>query len=202
MKRIRIVGLTLVAAFAIGAMATAGALAAAPEFYHCISKTGGKFASGCTASGSGFEKEPVATGSKIKFTSKSSEEHFYTPSSIKVKLTCEKGKSEGEITGPKTVKNLIVTFEGCRALNEGSSEECEVKSPGPVNNEIITTKLEDTLGYIKKSEKTVGALLKAESGAFVKLVGTCLPMVEEDELTGGVVAETTPVNTLSTAGTL
>src|SRR5580704_3450139 len=154
MKRIRIVGLTLVAVFAIGTMATAGALAAAPEFYHCVKKTGGKFAAGCTSAGTAYEKEPVTAGSKIKFTSKSSGEgHFYVPSSLKVKLSCEKDKDEGEITGPKTVKNMVVTFEGCKALNEETNEKCEVHSPGPLKNEIVTTKVEDTLGYIKKSEK-------------------------------------------------
>jgi len=202
MKRIRIVGLTLVAACAIGAMGAGGATAALPEFYHCVSKTGGKFASGCTASGSGFEKEPVASGSSIKFTSKSGEGRFYVPSSLGVKLFCEKNKNEGEITGPKTVKNMVVTFEGCRALNEGSNEECEVHSPGPLKNEVVTAKIEDTLGYIKSTEKKVGALLKAESGPFAKLDGTCLPEVEEDEVTGSVVGEVTPINTLSKEGTL
>ena len=202
MKRIRIVGLTLVAACAIGAMGAGGATAALPEFYHCVSKTGGKFASGCTASGSGFEKEPVASSSKIKFTSKSGEGHFYVPSSLGVKLTCEKDKSEGEITGPKTVKNLIITFEGCKALNEESSQKCEVHSPGPLKNEVVTAKVEDTLGYIKSTEKKVGALLKAESGPFTKLEGTCLPVEEEDKVTGSVIGEATPINTLSTAGTL
>ena len=51
-------------------------------------------------------------------------------------------------------------------------------------------------------EKTVGALLKAESEPFAKLEGTCLPVEEEDKVTGSVIGEATPVNTLSTAGTL
>ncbi len=109
-----------------------------------------------------------------------------------------KAKSRGQ----KLSRTWSVTFEGCKALNEESNEKCEVHSPGPLKNEVVTAKIEDTLGYIKSTEKKVGALLKAESGPFTKLDGTCLPEEEEDEVTGSVVGEVTPINTLSKEGTL
>src|ERR1700721_571240 len=91
----------LVAAFAASMLSVSAAYAATPEFAHCVARTGGKFAAGCGKAGSGYEKEAVPAGSKIGFT---------TTTGITVlkgtgdnKMTCQKSKGLGDITGPKTV---------------------------------------------------------------------------------------------------
>ena len=72
MKRIKIMGLCLVAVFAVSVMASASASAEAPEFGRCLAKAGGKFSdAGCTKGVVSKGKFEWTSGvEKNKFTSK------------------------------------------------------------------------------------------------------------------------------------
>lgn len=97
MKRIRIVGLCLVAVFAISIAASSAS--AAPVFY--------------TKAGIG---EVV---NKVNFTGTLGVAFLEGQSGTKI--SCAGGTATGEVTGPTTAKNNITTFTGC----ETSGLKCE-----------------------------------------------------------------------------
>jgi len=173
----------VIAVCAIGAVASASASAAAPEFVHCVAQAGGKWMAGCKAAGTEFEKVAVPAGSKVKFTDKEGVSHL---NGLGTTVTCQKDTSSGEITGPKTVTNVKVTFEECKGKK--GTEEC------PVNGGTITTEtLSGELGKVAVAEAAsgVGEDLKPPTGkAFVKLEGTCIVTTS---VTGSVIGEVKPV---------
>ncbi len=87
MKRMRLIGLALVALFAMGALASASASAALPEFSP---------AKGVTLTGTSGKAvlETLGGGTKVE---------------------CSGGSSGGEITGEKTVSKVKITFTGCKS---------------------------------------------------------------------------------------
>src|ERR1700676_4801907 len=91
MKRIRIVGLCLIATFAISIVASSVASAAAPVFY---------------------TKAPVGEASGVvPFTGTLGAAFLEGKSGTKI--TCTAGTATGEVTGPTTTKNNVTTFTGC-----------------------------------------------------------------------------------------
>ena len=155
MHRIRIVGLTLVAALAISATAVAGASAAAPEYLSCAKKTGGNYTSkectpGSKVGGTGkYEIEGWEGLKKKGFKGRYHESRIdaYIPASEATPWTggtvvglvsCKKGGSTGEITGPKTSK-LTIEFGTC------TSEGKKCTSAGAPAGTIKTQELEATL---------------------------------------------------------
>jgi hypothetical protein len=196
-KRTVVLGAVL-AAFGLSAIAASAASAAAPEFFHCVAKTGGKFAAGCGKTGTGFEKAPVAAGSKIAFTG------TVGPTTIYLKgeyhITCESGTSKGEVTGPKTTANIATVFTGCVAA-EKKDPPCSARSEGKAAGEIaLTTPGEGlpqgTLGKVAKAE-AASEVGEASNRYFVELVTPCLSF-SRTVLRGGVVGEITPVKTMQT----
>jgi hypothetical protein len=97
MKRIRIMGLCLVAAFAFSALAASFATAE-PVF---------------------LTKTVVAEGAKIPI--KATLGAAFLEGQSGSKITCTGGTSTGEVTGPVTAKNNVSTFVGC----ESSGLKCE-----------------------------------------------------------------------------
>jgi len=89
MKRIRIMGLCLVAAFALSALA-ASIATAEPEF---------------------LTKTVVAEGVKIPI--KATLGAAFLEGQSGSKITCTGGSSTGEVTGPQTSKKNVSTFVGC-----------------------------------------------------------------------------------------
>jgi len=120
---------------------------------------------------------------KNKFTDKEGVSHL---NGLGTTVTCQKDTSSGEITGPKTVTNVKVTFEECKGKK--GTEEC------PVNGGTITTEtLSGELGKVAVAEAAsgVGEDLKPPTGkAFVKLEGTCIVTTS---VTGSVIGEVKPV---------
>src|SRR2546427_8663919 len=139
MKRMSIVGLSLIAAFAMSAIGAAGASAAAPEFGRClnISPATGKFkTAACTAKASATEhnfewfpgdgtaakngeKRPIV---KNKFTSKLNSATLATlESEGGTKITCKTQvlTHPAEITGAKTVAKIQAKYNSCKALGVG-----------------------------------------------------------------------------------
>lgn len=180
MKRIRMMGLCLVAAFALSAIAVSSASAAPPEFKVCAklkkSKTTKKYegkysnktCSEVNAKGEGeYELESWLAGKKKSFTGKggagtldsylpSNESEPWAGGTILGKVTCKSAKVKGEVTGPKNA-TAIVEFKTC------TSEGKKCKSAGAPTGTIKTEKLGITLGYID-SGKAVGALVEGGAG--------------------------------------
>jgi hypothetical protein len=204
MSRIRIIMLSMLAVFAVGAVASASASAAAPEFFHCIAKTGGGFAAGCKVTGTGFEKVAVPAGSKIAFTSTSEPSYLFANAAGSFRIKCETDTDKGEITGPKTVGKVVVTFKKCRGFK--GSEECPVKSTGAGAEEIVTNELSGELGTVAAAEapdSETGLTLKPTTGtSFVKLSGTPETCIPETNVTGSVIGEVEPVKIMDTTGEL
>jgi hypothetical protein len=110
MKRIRMVALTLVAVFAMTALA-ASASAATPEFYT-------KAAIGSTAGTVSF----TGTLGAAFLEGKSG-----------TKITCKAGTAAGEVTGPQTTKNNTTTFTGC----ETQGFPCENAGAGTIKTNTL-----------------------------------------------------------------
>jgi hypothetical protein len=116
MKRIRIVGLCLVAVFAISIAASSAS--AAPVFY--------------TKAGIG------EVGKTVKFTGTLGA--AFLEGANGSKITCEGGTATGEVTGPTTAKNNITTFTGC--VTQGF----KCNSAGDPEGTIKTKVLQGSLG--------------------------------------------------------
>jgi hypothetical protein len=121
MKRIRIMGLCLVAAFAMSAVVSAAA-SAEPLF---------------------LTKTVVTEGVKIPIKGTLGAA-FLEGSVSKSKITCTGGTATGEVTGPQTSKNNVTTFTGC----ESGGLKCE---SGVTEGVIITKALEAKLNGITSS---------------------------------------------------
>src|SRR5438105_3308610 len=158
MKRMSIVGLSLIAAVAMSAIGAAGASAAAPEFGRCLNispKTGAFKTATCTAKASvtehNFEWFP-GNGSlakngeskpieKKKFTSALNASTLATlEGEGGTKITCKKQvlTHPAEITGAKTAGKIQAKYNECKALGVA----CENAGAG----EIVTTELGAELG--------------------------------------------------------
>ena len=135
MQRLKVLGLALVAVFAMSAVASATASAANPELV--------KEGKAGTALVKNIVTSKNKTGSAISLV---------TVSGTKITCTAFTGKSTAS-TVKKTVK-ATVKFTGCE--NTGTKVKCK-GGPGAVNaGEINTNELEGELGYISSAEKTVG----------------------------------------------
>jgi hypothetical protein len=148
MKRMRIVGLCLVAAFALSAIG-AGSASALPEIGRCVAQAGGKYlTSNCTTkkTGSGFEwkKNPIKKG----FTSTGGEGKLQGATGTEIKCTTQSAtgeyKEKGTVPSTKEVTNVVAKFNGCSLPLFG----VECKSKGAAAGEILTTKLKGSLAYI------------------------------------------------------
>jgi hypothetical protein len=151
MKRIRIIGLAIVAALAISALASASAFAALPEWF----KGGKVIAAAVKVTGTGGAGTLETIGGK--------------------KVTCTSDSSEGEITPPKNAANVVVTYKGC----ESAGVKCN--TAGKAAGEVVTNKVGGELVYVDAGKTKVGLLLKPATGtefakfectAFVKVTVT------------------------------
>jgi hypothetical protein len=178
MRRIKIVGLCLVAVFALAAMTAGSASATAPEFGRCLKVTPKKVSnydsSKCVKLASedaGTEAEKLAKGNfawspgvvKNKFTTKMKEATIATLETVGgTKVTCTGETSTGEYTGLKTVGNMVAKFTGC----EVSKVKCESAGAGVGN--INTAALEGPIGFetqvIPASKDHLAQELKAPGG--------------------------------------
>jgi len=170
MKRMGMVRLCLVAAFAMSAVAVASASAAAPEYGRCLTagKTGGFTDSKCTkASGTKTGKYEWFPGVvKVKQTTKGGKGLLESIHGLAVK--CETETSVGEYSGTKEVKNVVVTFKGC----ESAGSKCS--TTGQKSGELVTKKLEGIVGFENKALlKTALDLFPAgKTGLFIEF--SCL----------------------------
>jgi hypothetical protein len=203
MTRIKIMGLALVALFAMAAVVAASA-SATPTYYECAKAAKvGKLYTGkynnktCTetnAKGEGkYElKEGLGKGKEFKGTGKAATLH--TPA-IGGEVKCSGSKDAGFTTAHGQDK-VTVTFTGCTSLGK----KCTSVSPkGKKSGEILTNSLDGKLGYISASPLKVGVSLTGEAGK-PSAEFTCEGL--EITTTGAVIGEITKdINAISKEST-
>jgi len=183
MKRIRIMGLCLVAIFAVSAVAAMSASAAEPSWYECgkAAKVG-KFYTGkyinktCTeVSGTSTGKYELVPGvgksKNFKGTGGKGILHNVIPGKGDIKVECASFKDEGVAVMPNAEANVKVSFSKCKSLGAPCA------SAGAKKEEIKTNAMAGQLGYISKEGTVVGVDLanQAEPGT---------GMITEFECTG------------------
>jgi len=159
MKRLKIMGLCLAAAFVVSAVTVATASAEAPEYGRCLTAKVGKKYDGkydnakCT---------PAKTETEKKAVEKGEGKYEWFPGAVKVNQTsvggiaaleqtnglgvgCKTEHSTGEFSGTKEEKNLIVTFEGCESVGFVCT------SPGHKAGELVTNTLEGRVVWENKA---------------------------------------------------
>jgi hypothetical protein len=212
MRRIRIVGLCLVAVFALGAVTATGASAFGepPEVGRCIKHAGGIWKNGgCSVKAvpgeekfewyPGFkanQKGEVNLAKNLKFTSSAKEEALIQLETVKEeKIICKgtngKGKegqtSSGEVTGPKTNVATNIIFRGCEFTEVGVCKNTAT------SGEITVNDLNGSLAFATESGEQrkwkVANLFKPKSGSiFTEFTCGGAPVVvkSNSESLGGV----------------
>ncbi len=154
MKRMRILGLALVAVFAVAVAASASA-SAAPTWFECAKvakvegKYHGKFSDKACTVGSTEGKyelaEGIGKGKAFKGKGGESKLRSSTPFGTELNVTCGKFKDEGHIAnvgGTGYAVGVTASFSKC----EFQGEKCT--TPGAKTGEIKTKMLAGPLGYI------------------------------------------------------
>jgi hypothetical protein len=138
MKRIKIVGLCLIALVAMSAVVASGAQGA--TYFKCVKKKDGNYtAAGCPESsksvGKGkFERES-AVG--VTYSSKTGTATLSTPD-VGGKVVCSKSVDTGKITGPSEDEDTV-TFEKC--TTEGKKCESAGEPAGDIKTNTLKTVL-------------------------------------------------------------
>jgi len=201
MTRLRILGLALVAVFALAAVAVSSA-SASPAWFECAKLKGGKYStSSCTTPGEGktakYElKAGVGKNKAAKTSGTAAELVVVVPATgkgalpeggeVKVKCTSYKGTVKAGL--PNTVSDVVTEFKGCKALGS----PCQ---SGTKKEVIKTNSLDGELVDIEGGSKT-GVLLKPETGTALANF-TCTELASNNVL-GSVIAEQTgDVGTIS-----
>lgn len=167
-------GLCLVAVFALSAVATASASASGrPEFKMCVKKKDGNYNAGCashSAMGKGkAELKEVAAG--MKFTSKSKATKIKADGKV---VTCSKDTDKGELLDQFT-EMVTITFTGCKT----GSTTCG--SAGTIKTGLLS----GNLYFINASESERGiAFSNEETGVFAEFKCGSETVVLEGDLIG------------------
>jgi len=167
MKRMRIMGLCLVAVFASSALAASSSFGAA-EIGRCVAQAGtGKYKdANCTVKAGKLVSEKAFEfkkgAEKVNFTSKGGEGTLETVSGTKI--TCKTqsavGKYDSDSGVIKEVESVVASFEGCGI--PALETKCQ---SGTEEGKISTFLLKGPLGYIageKTKTPTVGQELTPE----------------------------------------
>jgi hypothetical protein len=157
MRRIRIAGLCLVAAFAVSVAMAATASAEAPEFGRCLKQATKSLSNYDSAKcvktageDTGTEAEKLKKGNyqwfpgvvKTKFTTAIKPTTIATLETVGgTKITCTGETSTGEYTGLKTIGKMVAKFTGC----ETNKLKCESAGAGVGN--IDTSPLGGPIGF-------------------------------------------------------
>ncbi len=199
MKRMKIVGLALVAIFAMSAFAASSALAL-PEVGRCVAKTGGKYTdSNCTVKsvkGNGTH-EFVKGAEKVGFTSAGGIGILEGASNVECKAQTATGQYDLDNGAIKGVEKVVSTFTGCSIPTFG----IPCNSAGQPSGTIQTKTLAGNLGYIS-GEKTktpeVGQELAPEvkNGAFAEFEcgGGAVKIITKAAKTNCIIAPVSPPN--------
>jgi len=185
MKRFKIMGLVLVAVFALVAIAASSA-SATPGYFGCVKqkvKTEGTFAKGCTSPGTGYAVEPsVGKGKASK--SKGGPANLVVvvppgvskefPEGATIHIECASNKGVSTSTLPRQVSKAVTTFSKCKVLGA----PCQ---SGAKKETIVTNSLSGELIDIEGGEG-VGTELGAEPPATSSASFVCTEVAETNVL--------------------
>lgn len=143
MNRIRIIGLAVMAAFALSVVA-ASAAQAAPEF---VAESGGSVA------GTKF----IATGGEGKLAGTEN-------------ITCKTSKTEGEIKNSTEVYKTVVTYTGCKNGTKECKSSSKAAA-GEIKTNALSGKLGEV--ETSEAATGVGEDLRAESGKTFVTIEKC-----------------------------
>ncbi len=195
MRHVRILGLCLVAIFAMAAVTAGTASAAGPEWGRCLKvpveikghvhKKGKYSNAGCTTALAGGEYEFLKGVEGLpggaEFTAKQTSEQAELETSQGISVDCTSTEARGSLSGIRDVTSVEVTFKGCELTFldfacENTFEESEEPPKFEYfEGEISTRLLKGKLGYISgagTSEPKVGLELEPEEkkGLFAEFV--------------------------------
>jgi hypothetical protein len=200
MTRIRIVGLCLIAMFAISAVAASGASAFTPERGTCkaAKKGAGEYLNSlCTEPGAkgGAKKEfvwvPQAKATAFTSTTGEATLKSFTPEGAELPaVTCTKSKGKGKAL-TSTTSESVVTFEGCSSAGEKCTGGAKAKA-----GDIITFTLDGKLGTISGGSGVGEAVGGAGPGG---LSAEFKCGANEIKTKGAVIGEVTPVDAKAAA---
>jgi hypothetical protein len=173
MRQIRIAGLCLVAAFALGAVAAASAMATAPEYGRCLKKKT-KSLPAYTTSKCTVESKELKTASyewvpgagKTKFDTKGGIGLLTSVNGQKVECKTESSSGEFFEGNNKEAGNMTIKFNECEALGQTCT------SPGANAGELVTNDVEALVGWESKAKKKTDIELhpakSVSSGLFIE----------------------------------
>jgi hypothetical protein len=194
MKRFKLMGLCLVAVFALAAAAAANASAGVPTWSECAKapKVGKTYPTGefsnkeCTTKAAGGKyllQEGLGKGKGFKGSSGPAVLHVKTWLGNGTNIECTKSKSSGTPVLPNKVKDVEVTFEKCVALG---TKVCA--SAGAKKGDIVLKGMKGEFGYLEEGEPpVVGQKLESEAGGYTAVIGSFECEGLRVTVTGGVI---------------
>jgi len=207
MKRMRILGLALVAVFALSAVMVSGASAAKPQWKFCAkaAKVGktftGKYSdSSCSTkveTGGKFELEAgIGKGKGFKGKGTKAVLHNVIPGKGDIKVECASFKDAGSVVAPSGVTNVTSTFSKCKSLG------APCKTEGGKKETITTNALEGELGYMDKAHTAAGESLTSESAPHTGFLATfeCEGLAKV-RVHGAVIGSLSPFGVISKSST-
>jgi hypothetical protein len=164
MKRMRILGLALVAVFALAAI-TAGAASANPTWKACVKaepkNTGAYSDKLCSvpAGGTGKYNLVAGIGKGKGFKGKGGKAvlHNVIPGKGDIKVECGSFKDSGSVVAPSGVAKVEAEFKKCKSLG------APCKNEGGKKETIKTKAMTGNLGWLNKAGKIAGESLTSEA---------------------------------------
>jgi len=206
MNRFRVLGLALVAVFALGAVMAAGA-SATPTWKYCAKapkneakeytgKFSDKLCSAGVEKGGKYELvEGIGKGKKFKGKGGTAILHNVIPGKGDIKVECASFKDEGQVAAPNKVFGVKSTFSKCKSLGAPCAS-------GAKKETITTETLAGQLGWLNKAGNKAGESLTSEAtpntGYLAQFECTGLAKVR---VHGAVIGEVTPVGKVSKEST-
>jgi hypothetical protein len=194
-RQIRIAGLCLVVACALGAVAATSAMATAPEYGRCLKKAKaegkGYTSNKCTvaAEGTKAKYEWVPGAGKTKFETKGGIGILTAVNGQKVECKTESSAGEFFEGNNKEAGNMTIKFNECVSLGQTCT------SPGATAGELVTNDVEALVGWESKAKKKTdielhpaksvssGLFIEFEcEGLVVKVKGAVLVPVKNDSM--------------------
>jgi hypothetical protein len=198
MKSMRILGLALVAVFAMVAM-TATAASAKPTWKACVksAKGAGEFSDKLCSVGAGGKGSynlvaGIGKGKGFKGTGGKAILHNVIPGKGDIKVECASFKDAGSVVAPSGVAKVTSTFSKCKSLG------APCKTEGGKKETITTNSLAGELGYLNKAHTAAGESLTSEaapgSGYLATFECECLAKVR---VHGAVIGALAPFGAVS-----
>lgn len=171
MKRMRIIGLALVAVFALGAVASASASAAELEWtVHPDKITEAKAGAG----------ELLTVGKRD--------------------IKCTGGSTTGEITGALTSTAKAITYTGCESTKFGGKKCQNTSTKGEIKTTELAGELVYPKGTRGKHEKAAVVFSPKSGTVFAEFECETLLGAEHLKVTGTAACEVKPINKSETSG--